>query len=260
MKKFWLISIYILSVIMTAQTRGDSMLNIAVSPQTQDQQFRTTIVGQDQVGIEKALIEAKNGVFVLFTPSFGTPQMISPKGIIPEGLIPQARLASYEDSVKPRVETTAQMPDKNVKCIYIHHQKHRAHVNDPSQSVDEANYKARLKKHPNHIMVKFVSEGDYLAFRRQDIPAAFYYYLPQGSNVAQFAAIFGKQINAPVGNQLSDPGCYFNREQDLKVVNSMLKANGFQPIDAILEKDKIQDALLGSYLNNSGQRRSARLR
>src|SRR5436189_4477649 len=91
----------------------------------EDKQFRAKVVGKGQVEIEQSLIHAKNGVFVLFTPTHGTPLMISEEGEIPEGLIPQEKMDSYNNTVKPRVQTTHEMPKQGVKCIFIRHQAHR---------------------------------------------------------------------------------------------------------------------------------------
>ncbi len=226
----------------------------------QDAQFRASIVGKSQVEIETETIKAKNSVFILFTPTQGTPQMISEKGDIPEGLIPAARLASYETSVKPRVDTTHQMPSAGVNSVFIRYKKHRPQVDNQSQAVDETHYNELLTAHKTKIVEKVLDETLFKKISANDMPAAFYYYISEGKDSPEFAAIFGKQINSTMGNKLSGPGVYYNRKQDLKNVNTMLSKVGFKPVEELLNTRNMQteSQLLGSFMEK-GFRRSARL-
>ncbi len=221
------------------------ILSKTETPQDEDAKFRAKIVGKDQAGIETALIESKNGVFILFTPTIGTPQMISPEGDIPAGLIPKDRMASYEATIKPRVMTTHKMPECGVSSVLIRSQEHRPQAEDAKSFVDETHYNSLLKKHPQRIMEKVISEELFAQMASKNIPAAFYYYKPKSETEYQFAAIFGKQINAKVGNKLSDPGTYLNRADDLNVVNEMLKELGLRPVEELVS---VQDVNLESKM------------
>lgn len=235
------------------------LLSANKSLKDQDAEFRASIVGKDQVGVENELIITKNGVFILFTPTHGTPQMISEDGKIPAGLIPAERLGSYDTSVKPRVQTTHQMPLSGINAIYIRHQLHRPHVDNPLQIVDETHYINLLEKHKQKIVEKVIEENLFKMIAKNDMPAAFYYYIPQGSDKPEFAAVFGKQINSLIGNKLTDPGVYYNREQDLANVNNMLSQLGLKSVKDLLQVQDLQiDSRLGSIKEN-GKRRSARL-
>lgn len=54
--------------------QGGAILNQA--NKNEDAQFRAKVVGVDQLSTEKAMIANKNGVFILCTPTPGTPNMI----------------------------------------------------------------------------------------------------------------------------------------------------------------------------------------
>lgn len=231
---------YIFALLMLLGFASHAKEELILQSLQQDNDFRSQVVGIDQVSVEKKLIAAKNGVFVLFTPSFGTPQMISPSGNIPQGLIPSDRIANYEVSIKPRVETTYQMPLNNVHCIYIHYQHHRANSENPNQNVEETYYFQRLRENPKKIITKMISRDEYDKYHMQGIPAAFYYYIPEESITPQFFAIFGKQVNATEGYKATDPTVYYSRVQDLEVVNTMLLTIGFKSIDHILKSSDIR--------------------
>ena len=65
-----------------------SMLHMdgSQSLKEQDAQYRATIVGKDQAGIENALITAKNGVFILFAhPLMAHTQIFQKQACIPIG-------------------------------------------------------------------------------------------------------------------------------------------------------------------------------
>ena len=200
----------------------------------QDAAYRATTVGIDQVGVENALIAAKNGVFILFTPTHGTPQMISEAGEIPDGLIPVERMASYKTSVEPRVITTHKMPDVGVNSVLIRCKSHRPHVTDVNKIVDETYYTNFINKYPTKFAEHIMEETQFNAFNAEDMPAAFYFYVPDGKDTTEFAAVFAKQINSPVGNKLTDPGVQLNRAQDLVTVNKLLAAIGYKSIQALL--------------------------
>lgn len=192
----------------------------------EDAQFRVQVVGDTQVKIEKALIEAQNGVVVLFTPTHSTPLMISEKGELPDGLIPLDRMKNYELTVKPRVQTTHDLPKAGVKLILVRHEAHRPHTSEPSITVDEAYYQSFIKAFPNQIKIYLIKEDLFKQFDNAGMPAAFYYFIPKDQKQPQFMAIFGKQINATLGNQLKDPGAYQNRPADLEIVNNLLSQLG----------------------------------
>lgn len=172
----------------------------------------------EQIAIEKQLIQAKNGVFVLFTPSHGTPLMISENFEIPEGLIPAAKMASYATTLKPRVTTTQQMLQNGVKFILIRHQAHRPHAQNAAQQVDEIHYNALIKKYANSITDKIIPEAEFAQYANQNMPAAFYYYIADNA-APQYAAVFAQQIHA---KEKSDLAVYHNREDDIKIVNTVL--------------------------------------
>lgn len=215
----------------------------------QDAEYRATIVGKDQTGIENALIEAKNGVFVLFTPTHGTPQMISATGEIPDGLIPKERLASYETSVKPRVATTHKMPEVGVNAVLIRCKQNRPHVDDPSLHVDDKHYKAFINQYPARFTEFVIDEALFNELNATDMPAAFYLYLPEGKDTTEFATVFAKQINSSVGNKLTDPGVQYNRPQDLVTVNNMLEKLGLKSAPALLAVKDMQTE--SKLVNNS---------
>jgi hypothetical protein len=185
-----------------------------VTSRDEDAAFRARVVGKAQVDIERALIASNNGVFVLFTQTQGTPLMISEHGIVPDGLIPKERMASYDTSVKPRVETTHQMPKHDVNCIFIRSELKRPKTDDPKSYVDDQYYQAFLKQHPDKIIDKVISRELFEHYTQQHMPAAFYYYIPKGSATGHFVSIFAKQINSPQGNPASEPGNYADRTED----------------------------------------------
>lgn len=216
-------------------TAGPALL---FSPFVQDPHREQTI--REQCEIEKDLIESKNGVFILFTLTHGTPLMISEDGIIPEGLIPESRIASYESSVKPRVETTHAMPAANVNCLYIRHKAHRPHADKPDETVNEAYYFDFLNKHPGKILDKVIPEDQFKDLEGQGMPAAFYYYIPVGCDKPQFWSVFADQINRNNRHSSSNSGTFLNREQDLKIVNLALETLGFPPVDQVLNTNDIR--------------------
>ncbi len=229
------------------QTPSPILLSKTDVPQDEDAIFRAKVVGKDQAGIENALIESKNGLFILFTPTIGTPQMISPEGDIPEGLIPKEKMASFETTVKPRVITTHKMPESNVSCVLIRSQEHRPKAEDSKAFVDEVHYQALLKKNPHRIIERVISEELFAQLANKNMPAAFYYYKPKGETQYQFSAIFGKQINAKVGNKLSDPGTYHNRVEDLNIVNKMLSEIGLRSVEEIIVLEDINQESKREY-------------
>lgn len=237
------------------------MLHSKKSLKEQDAEYRAQIVGKNQVDIEKALIETGNGLFILFTPTQGTPQMISESHQVPAGLIPEARMESYDTSVRPRVDTTHQMPAVGINHLFIRHQTHRPHADNADRFVDETHYNALLQRHPERIIEKVIPANVFRTLAASyDLPAAFYYYISQGSETPEYAAIFGKQINSAQGNKLTDPGCYAMRRQDLDNVNQMLSALGYKSVESLYKLKDMSDnqIQLGSTMKD-GQRKSARL-
>jgi len=226
----------------------------------QDAKFRATIVGKSQVEIEQHLIASGNGVFILFTPDIGTPQMISTNGEIPDGLIPAARIESYDTSVKPRVETTHLMPSSGVRSVFIRHNLHRSRVDEENSCVDETHYKALVEANKETIKECLISPELYIAFREQDMPAAFYYYKPKGSDKPEFASIFGKQINSKVGNTLTDPGVYYNRDQDLEVVNKMLQSVDLCKVEELLPTKDLENFKVNSANDENTGKKSVQLK
>lgn len=219
----------------------------------QDAKYRATVVGKSQVEVEQGLIKAENGVFVLFTPTQGTPQMISENGEIPKGLIPQSRMASYETSVKPRVDTTHQMPKAGINSVFIRHQENRPQIDSPEEAVDNTHYRNLIDKNIKRFNELVISKEQYDNLIATGVPAAFYFYIPQEGKEAEYASIFAKQINSHTGNKLTDPGVYYNRSQDLKAVNNMLKTLGFKPVQDLL---KVKDMTLESKLKEASSRKS----
>jgi len=217
---FMVLALTILSSLKTIPSMAMEKADIA---------FRAEDAYKEQVEIEKRLIAAQNGVFILFTPTHGTPQMISQKGEVPEGLIPKSKMQRFETSVKPRVKTTHQLPNANIRCVYIRYQAHRGHAEDESKIVDETYYKQLLDKYPRHILEKIISPDIYHFHVDKGVPAAFYYYIVDEK--PHYAAVFGQQINAKVGTALSDFTIYHNREQDLKSMDAMLKDIGLQSVE-----------------------------
>lgn len=220
----------------------------------EDKQFRLEVPGKQQIEIEETLINAKNGVFVLFTPTHGTPLMISEEGIIPEGLIPAEKMDSYDATVKPRVKTTHDMPKHSVKYVLIRHQAHRAQAGEPSKQVDETHYNDFLKQYPELMLEKIVPKELYEKYAQVNIPAAFYYWVEDEK--VHHAAIFGKQINQG-NNKLLDPGVSRETPEDLELVNQMLKEIGLPAVDKLQAMKDLRELEIPSTSEPETERRRA---
>lgn len=207
-----------------------------------NRQMQRVHTNNEQVNIEHSLIEAKRGVFILFTRSHGTPQMISDQGVIPSGLIPQNKLGSYESTVKPRIYTTHTMPAVGVNCILIRSQLSRPHASDANRFVDETYYQSLVARHPKHILDMVISPKRYEEYLKMGMPAAFYYYVPSSGQGPRFVAIFARQINN-AHNSGADRTAFYNRASDLHHVNQLLSQVGLPSVQNLYGMQDLREAV-----------------
>ena len=209
------------------------------TPKQEDKAFREKVVGQDQLGIEKALLEANNGVFILFTPTQGTPLMISEDEdkSIPVGLIPKGT-QSYETTIKPRVLTTHEMPKKGIKSILIRYQD-RSYQDENGQNtkVDDQYYQKYLRENQDFVYEDVIEQSVYDKYQ-SNVPAALYYW--KQDEKVYCRAIFGKQINQ--GNNKKDDKGYFEEAFDeLAHTNKMLFEIGLPNVEKIYEMKNLSE-------------------